>query len=363
MDEKPAISVCGRFLRVPEPTGTQRSARSLLGATMDATRAAFLVHAPLGSLPSREFVGLRDVPFRGALFDHLWEQLAFPATSSAGVLWTLTGTGPVFHLGKRHVMVVHDLNYDILPHVFSRTFRTWYRFACGAAARRADVVVCFTSYVRGTVCERLGISTERIRVIPQGPGLGGLDRPLKTAAERSPERPYFLCVGSLQPHKNLAGVLKAWETFRQRHTGYSLKVVGRAQGNFAKLGLDLSALPKEIEFTGYISDSELIALYRGATGFLYPSIEEGFGLPVVEAFYCGCPVITSDRSCLPEVAGNAALLASPNDPQQLAEMMSMLVASAGLREHCRQQGFARAQYFSWDNAGRQMAEVLAEVAR
>ena len=273
------------------------------------------------------------------------------------------GTGPVFHPGKLHVMVVHDLNYEILPNIFGRAFRTWYRFACGVAAQRAEVLVCFTDYVRRSIQARLKISPERIRVIPQGPGLGGLDRPLEIPGAESPERPYFLCVGSLQPHKNLAGVLAAWDFFRQRHVNYSLKVVGRAQDNFAALGLDFSKLPPDVEFTGYINDDDLIDLYRGATGFLYPSTEEGFGLPVVEAFYCGCPVITSNRSCLPEVAGDAAILVNPHAPQKLAEAMSRLVETPGLRGQCKARGFERARNFSWDNAGRQMAAILEEANR
>jgi len=359
----PVVSVCGRFLRVAEPTGTQRSARSLLVATFGAIHAPVIVYGPKDSMPSGVGAELREVSFRGALFDHLWEQLAFSTVSPAGVLWTLMGTGPVIHPGKRHVMVVHDLNYEILPHVYGKAFRKWYRFACGLAAQRAHVVVCFTNYVKGTIRERLGISPERIRVIPQGPGLRGLRQPLKNAAADSPEYPYFLCVGSLQPHKNLAGVLAAWEIFRQRHRNYSLKVVGRAQGNFATLGFDLSKLPADVEFTGYISDDELMNLYRGAAGFLYPSIEEGFGLPVVEAFYCGCPVITSNRSCLPEVAGDAAILVNPHAPEELPEAMSRLVDTPRLREHYTARGFERARHFSWDNAGRQMADVLTEVTR
>jgi glycosyltransferase involved in cell wall biosynthesis len=334
----------------------------LLAATLNAGFADVLLFGPEEHPQCSALKEVRTVRFRYALYDHLWEQSIFALASNASVLWTLMGTGPILHPGKRHVMVVHDLNYEILPHVFGRAFRTWYRFACGVAAQRADVVVCFTDYVRGTLQSRLGISPERIRVIPQGPGLRGLDRPLENPPAESPKRPYFLCVGSLQPHKNLAGVVAAWEIFRQRHSNYSLKVVGRAQGNFAGLGLELSKLTPDVEFTGYISDDELIALYRGATGFLYPSIEEGFGLPVVEAFYCGCPVITSNCSCLPEVAGDAAILVSPHAPQDLAQAMNRLVETPDLREHCKERGFERARHFSWDNAGRQMADVLDEIA-
>lgn len=115
----------------------------------------------------------------------------------------------------------------------------------------------------------------------------------------------------MQPHKNLSGVLAAWAIFRRHHSNYVLRVVGRAQAHFVGLDVDLSKVPPDVEFAACTGDEELIALYRGAVGLLYPSFEEGFGLPVIEAFYCGCPVVTSSRSCLPEVAGSAASLVNP----------------------------------------------------
>lgn len=350
----------GRFLRISKPTGTQRSSIALLKATLNRSLVNTILFAPKTPPDLLWLKEVRMVPFRSMISDHLWEQFVFPYFSDASVLWTLMGTGPILHPRKRHVMVVHDLNYMILPHIFGKAFRTWYCFACGAAAQRADIVVCFTNYVRVKLQDLLGIPTDRIRVIQQGPGLLGLDKPLEGPRPEAPAKPYFLCVGSLQPHKNLAGVLAAWEVFRQQHGCFSLKVVGRAQKNFASLGLNLSRLPPNVEFTGYLSDQELIRLYRGATGCIYPSIEEGFGLPVVESFYCGCPVITSNRSCLPEVAGNAALLVNPHNTEAIANAMAVLALDSGKAEELRAKGFERATFFTWDNAGCQMARILEE---
>jgi glycosyltransferase involved in cell wall biosynthesis len=357
------IAVSCRFAPVTSPTGTQRSARAFIAAIANAPRIRVVSCVRPGSLIRAGTLQLSKSQAATRCLDHLWEQLSFPLTREATTLLTLMGTGPVFHPGKRHVMVVHDLNYELLPRVFGKAFRLWYRFACGAAAQRADVVVCFTDYVNATIQARLSIPADRIRVIRQGPGLNGLDKPLESPLPQTPVRPYFLCVGSLQPHKNLAGVLAAWEMFSQRHGGYSLKVVGRPQGNFASLGLDLAKLPQDVEFSGYLSDEELIGLYRGATGFLYPSIEEGFGLPVVESFYCGCPVVTSNRSCLPEVAGGAALLVNPNNAAAIAEAMTFLVQNPRKAQELISKGFERAKYFTWENAGLQMASILEEACR
>ena len=348
------VAVSGRFESVSQPTGTHRSAGLLVAAAKCQTRLTLEVCRPSGhSSSSRQLAR--------AVWEHVWEQFVFPYETHANVLLSLLGTGPLFRGGKSHCMVVHDLNYLMLPQVFGRAFRTWYRCACGLAAQRADVVVCLTNYVGSTIRERLNIPVDRIRVIPQGPGLAGLNKAFRIPLPKSSARPYFLCVGSLQPHKNLSGILAAWDMFRQRHGGYSLKVVGRAQGNFSSLGPDLSRLPPDVEFTGYLSDEELIGLYRGATGFLYPSIEEGFGLPVVESFYCGCPVITSNRSCLPEVSGDAALLVDPADAKAIAGAMALLAESPTKARELRSKGYDRAGVYTWEKAGRAMAGILEEV--
>jgi glycosyltransferase involved in cell wall biosynthesis len=354
----PGVAACGRFLREAQPTGTQRSAKQLLVAAARYSSADLAVYAPENALPDSFGLELRPTYFAGGAVDHLWEQCIFPLVAPERVLFTLTGTGPVIHAGKRHVMVVHDLNYAILPHVFGRSFRTWYRFACGRAAKAADALVCFSDYVSLSLQRRLGVRRERIHVIPQGPGLSGLDQPMEAPITEAAMHSYFLCVGGLQPHKNLIGILNAWKIFRRHRSGFSLKIVGRPQRNFAKSGVDLLAHLPDVEFTGYISDSELIELYRHATAFLYPSFEEGFGLPVVEAFYCGCPVITSNCSCLPEIAGNAALLVDPSDIKDIVSAMNLLATNEARSQNLRACGFRRAKLFTWEGAGRQMASIL-----
>lgn len=332
----------------------------MMAATLERLpHEQFVIHAPASNRGefSGSGVAVADLPGRTGRYDHLWEQFELPRQASGGVIWTLMGTGPVLHPGSRHVMVVHDLNFMLLPDAYGRAFRSWYRLACAGAAQRADAIVCFTNYVRQTIHSLLGVPVERITVIPQGPGLVGIGSALHSSDK--PDGRYFLCVGSLQPHKNLQNVLKAWRLFSQRNQGFKLKVVGRKQANFSKLSFEAGLMDQpEVEFTGYISDAELITLYQGATGFLFPSFEEGFGLPVVEAFYCGCPVITSNRSCLPEVAADAALLVDPGSIDQLSVAMETLALQPERRASLRRAGFVRAEAFTWEKAGRQMADVL-----
>lgn len=359
------VHLSGRFLRVTNPTGTQRAARQWLLATIPHFPRKIVVHAPVQEAQRREIQGVEfsTIPGRRGSVDHLWEQFCFPATTGKGGLWTLAGTGPVWHPGQKHVMCVYDLHFLMLPKVFTFPFRCWYRFACANAARRADRVVCTTDYVRDSLESRLGIPRSRISVVHIGPGLGAISRATEAGVVQE-RAPYFLCVGSLQPHKNLVTVLGAWKEFVQTHPKFRLKIVGRKQARFAALSPEVSGSSMlGVEFTGYVNDRELCSLYRGATGFLFPSLEEGFGLPVVEAFYCGCAVVTSSVSCLPEVAGGAAILVDPLSRKGLYDAMVFLADDAVGRRVWQEAGLRRSNAFCWETAGAKMAAILSAEMR
>ncbi len=357
-------SVSGRFLRVANPTGTQRSASRLLAATLRAAKDGELelfvpggAEERAGGLTAGARATLRRMPSPSGRTDHLWEQLLWPAMSRAKTLLSLMGTGPIVHPRRRHIMVVHDINFMLIPHVFTPAFRAWYGYACGQAARRADAIICFSTYVKLSLERHLRICPERIHVIYQGPGID-VDT-LRNSAARPSSRPYFLCVGSLQPHKNLRTILAAWAHLNREFPDFELKIVGRKQSRFAACDFSHQlAEARNVTFTGYIDDAELASAYKGAIAFVYPSLEEGFGLPIVEAFYSGCPVITSNRSCLPEIAGDAACQVDPLSVAELAEAMCLLAKNPGVREKLSARGLARAESFSWAAAGAQLAERL-----
>ncbi len=352
------IAVACRFLREKSPTGTQRSAARLLAATLPYLRNSTRLFAPkTAAIP--DGLSKENLP-DSRRWDHFWEQFVFPFVDKKPLLWTLMGTGPFLFGTRRHVMVVHDLNFLLIPSAFSVTFRLWYRLSCALAARRARRIVCFSHYVKESLVTRLKIPTDKIEVIHQAPGIEKMSR----VTMISPPDSYFLCVGSLQPHKNLATVLAAWKQFAPRHPEYRLVVVGRRQDRFSALPFDAKDLQfPGLEFTGYVDDVSLTQLYRQATAFIYPSSEEGFGLPVVEAFYSGCPVITSNVSCLPEIAGNAGILIHPTDDTALVSVMEKLVAGPDFRAERAAAALERSFAFDWAVTGEQMARILTEEAR
>lgn len=289
---------------------------------------------------------------------HWWEQTRFAKSCGRGTAISLIGTGPVFKRQARHLMFVHDLNSLIIPEAFSKPYRLWSAFAKYEAIRNADRLVCFTNYVKGTICSRLKIPEDRIDVIPQGPGISS--KLLKgTRVYSKDERVHFLCVGSLQRHKNLPAILTAWKMSRLADRGVRLLVVGKPQAAFVPGEHSSEVNIPGVSYTGFIDDERLGEYYRSAIAVVYPSLHEGFGLPIVEGFYAGTPAITSNCSCLPEVAGDAALLVDPIRPESIASALSTLFENAEIWQTLCVNAVRRASVFQWSKAAERLWESIA----
>lgn len=361
------LHVNARFLGVKNATGTHRSSTSFLRTILtQAPKAAHcLVYGDL--VDQDELIALGNSSTTwvtaargGKLQKHFFEQVSFPRAVGEDYALHTMNTGPFLLPSKRQILIIHDLNPFKCLDSFSRTFRAWNFFACKQAIKRSFHIISFSQYVSVEVKRKLGIDASRLSTIYQGPGLD--IPPSHTDPLVSEKKKYFLCVGSLQPHKNLPRVVKAWKQTGLSACGYQLKIIGKKQAGFQDLNISPDLLSDtNIEFTGYVSDAELILLYREATALVFPSIEEGFGLPVVEAFYLGCPVITSNRSCLPEIAGDAALLVDPFCVDSIACAIRELATNDSKRKLLMDAGLARAPLFSWDHAGRAFWDLLAKL--
>lgn len=179
-------------------------------------------------------------------------------------------------------------------------------------------------------------------------------RPL--AAASGPDRPYILTVGTLEPRKNLARVIEAYALFAQaRPNPPRLAIVGGQGwgGEDAPTTARRLGVAEQVDLVGFVSDERLRELYAGATMLVYPSLYEGFGFPVLEAMSMGCPVVTSNTSSLPEIAGRAGLLVNPTDPAQIAAAMRCILEEPALASHLRQEGLRRSRVFSWDRCARE----------
>jgi len=303
---------------------------------------------------------------------HYWEQFLLPL-----VLWRLkldlvhfVGFPAVLARRKPAVVTVHDLSWKTRPETRGDWLsRFHWGFFGDRGARRADQVITISEHSRRDLERLLGIPAERITVTYEAPA--PIFRPIEPESARVTARGrygiegrYILFVGTLQPTKNLARLIEAYALARQ-HTDFnqSLVVVGQQGWQYQDIFARISGLGLQdhVIFTGFVPDEDLPALYSGADVFVLPSLYEGFGLPVVEAFACGTPVIASNVASLPEVAGDAAILVNPTDIEGLAQALERVCTDAGLRQAMRQAGLARAAQFSWRTCAEQTRQVYRRV--
>lgn len=235
------------------------------------------------------------------------------------------------------VVTIHDLGVFRHPDTFNRWTRSYSRAFLPRLARGASRVIAVSEFTKAEAVELLGVEASRVRVIPHGvaspfelygPAAGG---------------DYALAVGTLEPRKNLARAVLAAE-----RAGVELRVVGPPGWG----GVDVDSV-------GFVDDEELARLYRGAQCLVYPSLYEGFGLPVLEAMACGTPVVTTAAGATAEVAGSAAVLVDPLDVDAIAAGIREAIER---REELRAAGLERAARFTWENAARKTLDVYREAA-
>jgi glycosyltransferase involved in cell wall biosynthesis len=263
------------------------------------------------------------------------------------------------------VLGVHDTIADKNPHFSfaSRRQHIFWKAKVKLAIAQADMVLTVSEYSKQCIERVLGISAQRIRVLYEA-----ASPEFRRVAVSPPAQPFFLYVGGISPNKNLATLIYAFYRLRPRNA--KLVLAGDYQSDGFKscyaelrrlvnnLGLDA-----EVRFAGYVSDQELVSLYNQATAFVMPSLDEGFGLPALEAMACGAPVIVSSGNSLSEVTGCAALVIDPNDSASLTSAMDRVLSNADLAQQLSRQSLARASQFSWANAAAQLLEVFEETRR
>jgi glycosyltransferase involved in cell wall biosynthesis len=277
---------------------------------------------------------------------------------------------PFFFRTGKSVVTLHDVIPLALPWAFPPRHRWVLTAALARVRRQADLVIVPSAAAAEDVVRYLNMDRQRITVIPMG--CDARFQPMVNAARlvqlrrryALPER-YVLFVGTLEPRKNIALLLEAFSRLLAERPQDDIQLVvagGKGWGD-GRLIATMEALNirRRVIFTGFVEDDDLPDLYRGAQMFVYPSLYEGFGLPVLEAMACGTPVITSNRSSLPAVAGDAALLIDPTRPDDLAAAMSAIMSNGALHEELRWKGLARAKEFTWEAVARKTMDVYRAV--
>jgi glycosyltransferase involved in cell wall biosynthesis len=264
------------------------------------------------------------------LLGHAWEQLVLPSRLSRRTLWSPCNTGPV--ATARQVVTIHDMAVFDHPEWFSKRFAAVYRTIIPELARRACGIIAVSSFTKERLVQTLKLDESKVHVIANGVASSFSPRlPAEIAAVRSrlaiPDGPYVLSLCSLEPRKNLANLFAAWAIVKRNNHNVNL-VLGGASGKsdiFRSFNQALPPSSKGVVLTGYVGDDDLPALYSGALCFVYPSLYEGFGLPVLEALSCGVPVVTSDSTSLREVAQHICRLVDPMSAREIAAAICELL--------------------------------------
>jgi glycosyltransferase involved in cell wall biosynthesis len=255
---------------------------------------------------------------------------------------------------QRTVTTFHDL-FVITGEYSTAEFRERFTAQARQAGRRSDLIIAVSRFTADQVEEFLGVEPSRIRVIPHGVHVP------PAAGQNTSRQNLVLFVGAIQRRKNVARLVRAFE---RMPASWRLALAGAADGFGAAEELhavESSPRKNDIDVLGYVTQTELEALYRRARIFAFPSLDEGFGMPVLDAMANSVPVIASRRSALPEVAGDAALLVNPDDPEEIAAAMVRLASDEALCDDLARRGRERALQFSWDSALAKTWEVYREL--
>lgn len=264
--------------------------------------------------------------------------------------------------GQKLVVTVHDLTFERFPELYPSLWLRLYRRGMKVAAAEAAAIIVPSEHVRDEVVAT-GVEPARLHVTPLASGMPDLldDQARYDRDDWGVTPPYILAVGTVEPRKNLARLVRAYRRLAEEGLLHALVLLGPE-------GWGAGELREEIERGGpgrivqaFLSHDALAAAYADADAFAYVSLYEGFGLPVLEAMSMGAPVITSNVSALPEVAGDAALLVDPTDEGAIADALRRVLTEPSLREELSRRGRARAASFSWEATARATLDVYRGV--
>lgn len=353
-------------------TGTEQYTYELLTALATLDRhTAFILYVnsmPPGLPPLGPNFRLRQIAF-----PRIWTHLRLSAEILAqppDVLFIPAHVIPLAMPLARHtrpVVTIHDLGYLHFPEAHTAAQRLQLRLTTRWSARIARHIIAISEATRQDLTHLASVPSDKISVIPHG--VSTRFTPIEDSARLQAVRErygirsdYILYLGTLQPRKNLPRLIEAFARALPALPRHTQLVLAGKKGWLAGPILERASqlgISERVHFTGYVEDRDLTALLSGASLFTLPSLYEGFGMPVLEAMACGVPVLCSQTSALPEVAGDAALLVDPCDTQAIADGIAELINNPSLRQQLRERGLTRAAHYTWERCARATLAVLS----
>jgi glycosyltransferase involved in cell wall biosynthesis len=298
-----------------------------------------------------------DVITCGKFNSHLWEQIELPrflAKKNNPLLINLCNTAPIRY--KNQIVTVHDVAFLVNPSWFSRKFSTVYKFLIPRIVKNSKKIITVSEFSKNEIQRFLKVSASKIDIVHNG--ISHIQLPKTPEIKENKYGKYLLTVSSNNPRKNFRRLILAFNQLQLLDV--KLLIVGSknkilASEDFQSIIQDNPA----ILFSGYVSDQELIHLYKNAHLFIYPSLYEGFGIPPLEAMNCGCPTIVSRVSSLPEVCGEASYyIENPQSVQNIAESIKHLLNKPEIMQSLTLKGYERVKKFSWKLSSKKMIELI-----
>jgi glycosyltransferase involved in cell wall biosynthesis len=312
----------------------------------------------------------RTLPISDDWMARLWHRLRLPVpveavTGGIDVFYSPDFVLPPTRQSTRTVLTIHDLSFRHFPEAFVPSLRQYLERVVPRSIDRADLVLADSTHTRSDIMALFGVAPAKVHVL-----YGGVDsrfRPDPEPGERErlrgrygiDARPYVLSVGTLQPRKNYVRLIKAFAQVKTcKPADLQLLIAGGRGWLYEDIFAEAERCRDRVRVLGFVDDADLPALYRHAALFVFPSLYEGFGFPVLEAMACGVPTISAHASSLPEVAGDAALLVDPLDVDALAGAMTSVLENADLGAGMTSRGLVQAAQFSWERAARQLLDTF-----
>jgi glycosyltransferase involved in cell wall biosynthesis len=358
-----AWTINGRFTR-QRLTGVQRYAFEIVRAMDDLLKSNremadaidLQIVVPPGPAIDESFDAI-SVKTSAWGSGHLWDQFVLPFYARDGIL-SLGNFGPI--VPSRHVVCIHDANTFVMPESYSLGFRTVYRLLLPLVGHRARKVVTVSQFSADMLAKHGIARSDKIVVIPNGHEHVQRWRSARANPDVAigAKRPFVLVIGSKARHKNISVVLEISKELDE--AGVDIVVAGGSSGIFTEAGEGGSR--RNVRNLDYVTDDDLAALYEKALCLVFPSRIEGFGLPVLEAMACGCPVISSRAASLPEVGGDAVLYADAERPEEWLAAITQLLRDPEKRNELKEKGLIRAGTFSWRRSAQKYLDQLVEVS-
>lgn len=355
------IYINGKFIAQPT-TGVQRFARELVLAmdlllsesdNLKSYDVALVIPSEIKStIPSLKFIRVVELP--GSV-NHYWEQVSLPLFVGNSVLINLSGSAPL--LKRKQICTFHDAAIFEFSQAYSKAFVTWYRLLFRVQSRLCLSLLTVSEFSRSCLCQYLSVENDRFGIVHNGiDHIFGIetDENFLKKHDLNPNS-YLLTVGSANPSKNFAALIKAYSTLNNVPSIPLVLVGGSNSAVFAKQEISENV---NIIWIGRVDDAQLKALYTHARAFVFPSLYEGFGIPPLEAMACGCPVIASNVTSIPEICGDAVGYFDPASILSIQSALERIMVDDEWRMSLRAAGAEKVKQYTWRAAALQLFQHL-----